>query len=58
MSAYIVVGYVVALGTLTLYGVTLLARVRAARHRLEAVEMDDSASDGLDGGTGSAAEDQ
>ncbi len=56
MSPYIVAGYVVALSTLTLYGATLLARVRAARRRLETVEIDDHATDGRDGGTGRAAE--
>ena len=44
MSPYIIAGYVVALSTLSLYGVTLLFRVRAARRRLKVVEVDDRAS--------------
>jgi hypothetical protein len=56
MSPYIVAGYVVALSTLTLYGVTLLVRVRAARRRLETVEVDDRAAEARGGGAGSAAE--
>ncbi|HLX78489.1 MAG TPA: hypothetical protein VKR27_06350 [Acidimicrobiales bacterium] len=36
MSAYIDAGYVVALGTLAVYGSTLVARERAARRRIEA----------------------
>ncbi|MGD0440789.1 MAG: hypothetical protein ABSB52_09205 [Acidimicrobiales bacterium] len=34
MNAYVEAGYVVVLGTLSIYGSTLVARERAARRRL------------------------
>ncbi|MGD0983986.1 MAG: hypothetical protein ABSA65_09235 [Acidimicrobiales bacterium] len=36
MNGYVEAGYVVVLGTLSTYGVTLVARERAARRRLGA----------------------
>ncbi len=56
MSPYIIAGYVVALSTLSLYGVTLLFRVRAARRRLKVVEVDDRASGQRGGGSGAVAD--
>jgi hypothetical protein len=56
MSPYIIAGYVVALSTLSLYGVTLLIRVRAARRRLKVVEVDGRASGQSNGGKGAGAD--
>lgn len=56
MSPYIIAGYVVALSTLVLYGATLVVRVRAARRRLEMIEIDDRAGEVRGEGAGPAAD--
>jgi hypothetical protein len=56
VSPYIIAGYVVALSALTLYSVTLILRVRAARHRLERIEIEERATGAPGEGTSSAAD--
>jgi hypothetical protein len=54
MSAYIVAGYVIALSVLSLYGGTLMLRVRAARRRLEVFDPVERATDARPEGTGAS----
>jgi hypothetical protein len=56
VSPYIIAGYVVALSTLSLYAVTLILRLRAARHRLERIEIEERAAGVPSEGTSSAAD--
>jgi hypothetical protein len=46
MNGYVDTGYVVAIGTLCSYGVSLLIRERSARLRLGAIARDGEASEG------------
>jgi hypothetical protein len=46
MNGYVEAGYVVILGTLGTYGVTLLARERAARRRVGAASIEASTAAG------------
>jgi hypothetical protein len=58
VSPYIVTGYVVALSALTLYAVTIVVRLRAARRRLGGIDIDsgDRAAGTHGEGAGSAAD--
>ncbi|MGA8295860.1 MAG: hypothetical protein WB770_02335 [Acidimicrobiales bacterium] len=56
MSSYIIAGYVIALSVLTLYGIALVVRVRAARRRLDMVEADDPEISARARGTGAAVD--
>jgi hypothetical protein len=51
MNGYVEAGYVVVLGTLGTYGVTLLARERAVRRRVGATSIAASAAAATDAST-------